>query len=174
MKRGITLCMAVLPCLLLLSFAMCAFAQNQPKENSLPIPKPEDIGQFFALRDGVLTPLQEEKNISSHDSFPAGHKILTIKRASSSTVLDSTGKFAFVVHLPDKSIRYFSLRLLKQDKDQRTFRPADGTNDVSFSTSEYAEGYYLLTPKSTLSQGQYVFFFEQNMVADFFYSFAVK
>ena len=87
MKKGITLCMAVLQCLLLLSFAMCAFAQNQPKENSLPIPKPEDIGQFFALRDGVLTPLQEEKNISSHDSFPAGHKILTIKRASSSTVL---------------------------------------------------------------------------------------
>jgi hypothetical protein len=174
MKKGTTLCMGVLQCLLLLSFAMCAIAQNQPKENSPAIPKPEEIGQFFALRDGVLTPLQEEKNISSYDSFPAGHKILKIKMASSSTVLDSTGKFAFVVHLPDKSILYYSLRLLKQEKDQRTFRPADGTNEVSFSTSEYADGYYLLTPKSTLSPGQYVFFLEQNMVADFFYSFAVK
>jgi len=153
---------------------MCAAAQNQPKENSLSIPKPEEIGQFFALKDGVLTPLQEEKNVSSYDSFPAGHKILKIKKASSSTVLDSTGKYAFVVHLPDKSVRYFSLRMLKQEKDQRTFRPADGTNDVSFSTSEYADGYYLLTPRSALSPGQYVFFFEQNMVADFFYSFAVN
>ena len=160
-----------------LSFSLltvCAFAQDQPKETSQPLPKPPEIGQFFSVKDGKLTPLNEEKRVSASRTF-VGDISIKIKGAESPTRLDSRDKLTFVVHLPDKAIRHYSLHLLKQENSQRTMRESKAEQMISFSVIEYADGYFELTPKSPLSPGQYVFFFQQDASqVDNFFSFMVK
>ena len=63
MKRFVVFCVTFLQSFSFLLLTVCALAQDQQKENSQPIPKPQEIGQFFSIKDGKLTPLNEEKDV---------------------------------------------------------------------------------------------------------------
>lgn len=165
----------VVQCFAFSLLALCVIAQEQQKENlQQATPKPQEIGQFFSLKDGKLIPLQEETKVSASYTFTYDVSV-KIKEAESKVKLDSDDKLTFVVHLTDKSISHYSLFSLKKEKDKRTMRLGDTAKIIPFSTIEYADGYFQLTPKTSLSLGQYVFFYHEAANSlDHFYSFEVK
>src|ERR1035437_338087 len=79
--------------------SLCLLAQD----NAQAIPKPQERGQFFYVRDGKLTPLQEETDVSASSTMMYDVSI-KIKKPESKVVLGSAEKPQFVVHLSDKSI----------------------------------------------------------------------
>src|SRR5262245_7974014 len=95
-------------CLAFLLLTLCVLAQDQQKENPKDMPRPQEIGQFFSLKDGKLTPLQEETKVSASYTF-AYDVSIKIKEAESKVKLDSADKLTFVVRLPDKSISHYFL-----------------------------------------------------------------
>jgi hypothetical protein len=163
-----------LQCLSFSILTVCALAQDQRKETPQALPKPPEIGQVFSFKDGKLAPLCEEKHVSFWRTF-SGEMLVRIKGAESPTRLDSSDKLTFLVHLPDKAVREYSLHLLKQEKDRRTMRRSKAEEMISFSVIEYADGYFQLTPRSPLPPGQYGFFFQQEArQIDTSYSFTMK
>jgi hypothetical protein len=174
MKRPIV-SRVLVQCFAFSLLTLCVLAQDQGKENAQAIAKPKEIGQFFSLlKDGKLIPLQEETKVSASATF-TGDISIKIKEAESKVKLDSADNVTFVVHLSDKSISHYSLYSLKKEKDKRTMRVSNAAQRVLFSAIEYADGYFQLTPKTSLAPGEYVFFSQEvaNSV-DHFYSFEVK
>ena len=162
-------------CLAFSLLTLCVLGQDQQRETlQAAIPRPPEIGQFFSLKDGKLIPLQEETKVSASYTF-AYDVSIKIKEAESKVRLDSADKLTFVVHLPDKFISHYFMYTLKKEKDKRTMKLGDTAKRVLFSAVEYADGYFQLTPKTSLSLGQYVVFYSGSANSvDHFFSFEVK
>jgi hypothetical protein len=157
----------------LYAMALCVVAQDQPNTNSLN-PKPSEIGQIFCLKDGKLTPLHEETKIYASYTFTYDINV-KISGAESATELFEPDRLKFLIHLPDKSVGSYVLYTLKKERDKRTMRVGETQRKVLFSTIEYADGYFQITPKTPLAPGQYVFFaMADARNADHFYSFSIK
>ena len=107
MKRLVVLCIS----------ALCIFA----RQDQQVIPKPQELGQFFCVKDGKLIPLQEEKDVYASSTLMYDISV-KLKKAQSATTLENGDQLQFVVHLSDKSIGSYVLFSITKEKKQRTFR----------------------------------------------------
>jgi|GEM_PF-4962007 hypothetical protein len=147
--------------------SMCVQAQ----ETTAALPRPQEVGQFFAYQNGKLTPLFEEKKVSAHMLIGI---TVSIHGANSPVVLPGSDDLKFIIHLPDKTIRFYNYEHFESSGNKRKAKIEEDKYAISHSTAEYADGYFVISPKARLVPGEYVFFTYEGNNVDNFYSFSVK